>query len=297
MGAWIQLKAALSWQVKIGAEIVLSRLPVDYRQCIRLNLFKRGPLEDLEYSTGAFERPPAVWRADGNSGAFSILEFGACDSPLSASVAVRMVAKRSWIVETGSWASRDLTVDRRAARELFSDEEAALDWERWTRLEEMQEDCSATYLTQSIGSPRSLVDGPLDLLWSQSVLEHAGRAEVAETFVAFRLLLGLRGVCIHARDIKDHPNGRLHNLRLSDEVCEGDRFSLSGFYSHRFRCVPMLELARASALSPRLGEVKRWDSLRTPWARLDAGFRSLSEEDLAVSDAHLSLTCPVDARA
>jgi len=287
------IKSAMPWQVKIGAKIVLSRLPVGYGLWSRLNLFKHGPMEDLSYATGVFERHLATWRATGRSGPFTMLELGPGDSLFSALIARRLGASRSWIVDTGAWANVEITAYQRAAGTLFPEgNEQGVDPARWTRIEEMLEDCRAGYLTGGLESLRRLADGSIDLFWSQAVLEHVRRREVGPTFAEMRRLLSPTGVASHVVDFKDHLGGKLNNLRFSEERWESNLFSSSGFYTNRIRCKQMLAQAADAGLAPRLADIKRWEELPTPRAAMHEMFRGLPDDELLVSDIHLVLQLP-----
>ena len=47
-------KALMPWRLKLGAKIVLSRLPLGYGLWQRLQLFRHGQMTDLDYAERVF---------------------------------------------------------------------------------------------------------------------------------------------------------------------------------------------------------------------------------------------------
>ncbi len=76
---------ALPWWVKIGAKVVLSRLPFSPRTWQRLGLFSPGGMEDADYARGVFE---SHFEAAGPlPEGFTYLELGPGDSLATAVIA------------------------------------------------------------------------------------------------------------------------------------------------------------------------------------------------------------------
>lgn len=279
----------MPWQLKIGAKIILARLPLPYGLWSRLNLFKHGAMKDPAYARGIFSRHLEVWRASGGGTPFTCLEMGPGDSLLSALVARSLGASRTWMVDAGAWASMDVDLYRRAAGALFPpDMPDRPSPERWRTMDDVLADCRATYLTNGLEGLRSLEAGSIDLLWSQAVLEHVRKAEFGPSLVEMRRLLSGRGIASHQIDLKDHLGGRLNSLRFSESTWEGDLFSSSGFYTNRLRASQILALATQAGLTASVHNESRWDRIPTPRQKLDPAFRDLAENDLLVSGFHVS---------
>jgi hypothetical protein len=81
------LSQHIPWQLKIGAKIVLSRLPFDYRICRRLGAFKNGPMDRPDYAFQVFRRHFDAVDFPRRPGDFVALELGPGDSLFSALIA------------------------------------------------------------------------------------------------------------------------------------------------------------------------------------------------------------------
>lgn len=83
----LKLKRRLPWWSKIAAKIVLSRLPAGYGLWQRIELFRRGYMDDTGYALGVFNAHVAAAGLQGNLAGKTILEIGPGDSGVSAIIA------------------------------------------------------------------------------------------------------------------------------------------------------------------------------------------------------------------
>jgi hypothetical protein len=102
----LAMKELIPWFIKIPAKIVLSRLPVGYRQWRRLNLFVAGPMDRPKYAFDVFKQH---YEAAGFSTlrGRTVLELGPGDSLLTALYARSFGASRIWLIDVGPLASQD----------------------------------------------------------------------------------------------------------------------------------------------------------------------------------------------
>jgi hypothetical protein len=274
------MSSRLPWPLKIGAKIVLSRLPIPYAVWSRINLFKHGEMLDLAYARGVFERHFGLSGLQGGDKAFTCLELGPGDSLMSALLARAAGAAKTFIIDTGAYASRDISVYRNAAREIFKDVAARPAYEEWTAVEDMLRDCNASYLVEGLASLRSVPTGSVDWSWSQAVLEHVKRSDFDETMKELRRVARTGGRSSHRIDLQDHLGGRLNSLRFSEKTWEGHLFSRSGFYTNRLRRSEIVASAERAGFSV-LGMIpEMWPTLPTPRTAMSSTFRDLSDDDL-----------------
>jgi SAM-dependent methyltransferase len=286
------LKAHVPWRAKIGAKVVLSRLPFDYRLWQRMRLFRHGAMDDLAYAEDVFNRHRAIARESGPLEGKTLLELGPGDSVLSALLAEKDRVAHTYLVDSGPYASRDVRLYRGARRSwgLAADHDPP---EIWASLEDVLSACDATYLTEGLNSLRALPDASVDFLWSQAVLEHIRRADFAELVVQLRRVLRRSGRMSHEVDFKDHLGGRLNNLRFPRALWEGKVFSSSGFYTNRMRYGDVVRVFAEGGFRVETRALSMWDSLPTPRRHLSAEFQSCADDDLLTSEAHLVMI-PID---
>jgi hypothetical protein len=99
----LKLKRRLPWWSKIAAKIVLSRLPAGYGLWQRIELFRRGYMDDTGYALGVFNAHVAAAGLQGNLAGKTILEIGPGDSGVSAIIAHAHGA-RAILVDVGPFA-------------------------------------------------------------------------------------------------------------------------------------------------------------------------------------------------
>jgi SAM-dependent methyltransferase len=145
------------------------------------------------------------------------------------------------------------------------------------------------YLAPSDAGRTSLAESSVDVVFSNSVLEHMPPDVIRACFIEARRLLRAGGVMFHAVNCGDHYAysdsriGQLHYLRYSDH--QWRRWNNRFLYQNRLRAVDFTRLARevgfaiesdtSRATAQRLAELAA-----TP---VDASFSSYSAAELAVT--------------
>lgn len=278
------LKAKLPWWAKIGAKIVLSRLPVPYGLWRRLSLFRHGTMDDPAHAVRVFkshaDRAASVRALPPG---FTMLELGPGDSLFSAVVARTLGCARSYLVDAGPFAVRDLDAYRHLAATLREMGYDPPDLGGATSLEDVLSAVGATYLTEGVRSLASIPDGSVDLVWSSVVLEHVPKAEFAELMLELRRVLKPAGVMSHSVDLRDHLANGQNNLRFSESVWEGALFRSAGFYTNRIGFNEMLSHFAEAGFDHRLTMVDRWPGPPLPLGKLHPDFRSRTEEERSVA--------------
>ena len=191
-------------------------------------------------------------------------------------------ASSCYLVDSGRFASEDLTPYKEMARYLLARGLPPLDLSRAKSLEEVLSACSGCYGTEGIRSLRNIPDGSVDFLWSNAVLEHVRLGEFFDTLKELRRVIRPGGVCSHRVDLKDHLGYALNNLRFSEDLWESNFFARSGFYTNRIRHSEMLDLFREAGFSSEVVGIDRWARLPTRLAKMAKKYRGLSEDELLI---------------
>jgi SAM-dependent methyltransferase len=288
MAAVESLKKKLPWPLKIGAKLVLARVPVSPTTWRRLSVFKHGRMDDPSYAWEVFNRHVGCDRRGQREG-FVSLELGPGDTVSSAMIAAALGGGTTFLVDVAQFAIRDLEPYRRLAAFLSERGLDAPDVSAVGTFDELLERCRAVYLTDGISSLRSLQEGSVDVVWSHATLEHVRRHAVEATLRETRRILRSDGYASHQIDLRDHLADALNNLRFSAKLWESPLMSSSGFYTNRLRCSEWLEAFARAGFLVESTVTERWPTLPTPRHKLAAPFRAMPDDDLLVADVQALL--------
>ncbi|MEK6210334.1 MAG: methyltransferase domain-containing protein [Pseudomonadota bacterium] len=286
-------RKAMPWWLRIGAKMLLARLPVPYLLWKRVRLFEHGDMNHpqraldtfIEHAgtAGVLDNESPLPRLAVSGGDFVVLELGPGDSLFTAVVARSMGASRTWLVDSDAYATSDMA----AYVGLFDFLRCrgfSLPFETDPlTLADVLRTCSGEYMTDGVQSLAQLPSASVDFCFSNAVLEHIRKSEFANLVDELSRVFKPGGVSVHRVDLKDHLGGGLNNLRFSEATWEGMLFRNSGFYTNRIRFSEMLEVFHRAGFESRLPRVVRWARLPMPRDKMDASFRSLPTDDLLVS--------------
>ena len=275
-------KSRLPWWLKIGAKLVLSRLPAAYGLWQRLGLFRHGYMDTARYAMDVFSSHVQRAGLTGRLAGKTVLELGPGDSVATALVA-KALGARAILVDAGPFARPDVGAYRPLADALRA---AGLDpppLDDVTTLDELLAVCDASYLTHGLASLRGIADESVGLVFSQAVLEHVRKHEFLATQQALARILKPDGVCSHRVDLRDHLGGGLNNLRFSERLWESSFFAKSGFYTNRIGFDGMLKAFEQAGFEVQVTDVRRWDALPIDRRHLAGEFRHSADEVLTVS--------------
>jgi hypothetical protein len=287
-----QFRTALPWWIRVGAKIVLARLPVPYTIWKRLGLFEHG---DMNQPQRAYDTLIEHARSAGvlgnsvfskifvtNGSAFNVLELGPGDSLFTTVIAKALGATRTWLIDAGAFASTDMPAYLGLINFLRQNGLQA-DIGNPNTLTEVLRDCNGEYLINGVESLSQVPSASVDFCFSNAVLEHIPKADFAVLVNELVRVMKPSGVSVHRVDLKDHLGGGLNNLRFSEATWESSLFRNSGFYTNRIRFGEMVNMFEQAGFSCRLSKVLRWERLPVPRAKLDATFCTLPVDDLLVS--------------
>jgi len=284
------VKSALPWWGKIGAKIVLSRMPMAYSFWQRMGLFRHGSMDRVGYAAGVFNEHVTRAGLEGALNGKTILEVGPGDSIASAIIACSLGA-RAVLVDSGPYAREDMRPYRALCELLRSHGLNPPDLSGATTLNDALELTGGQYLTEGLESWRSVPSNSVDFVFSQAVLEHVRRYEFLATQEECFRVMKHEGVASHRVDLRDHLGGALNNLRFSERVWESPFLVRSGFYTNRIQMEEMLRLFEHAGFEVELTEFRRWPVLPTPRKKLNQTFATLPDDALNVSGFDVLLRC------
>src|SRR5262245_24825488 len=102
------LASYIPWWGKIGAKLILARLPVRYSLWKRLHLFEHGYMEQPAYAYGVFRKHFESARSRKDLEKFVGMELGPGDSLLSAMAAHAHGASAYHMVDIDAFAQADI---------------------------------------------------------------------------------------------------------------------------------------------------------------------------------------------
>ena len=266
------MRQRIPWWARIGAKLVLSRIPASYSLWQRLSLFRHGSMDRTDYAFGVFAKHFACSGLSAGQ-PFVGLELGPGDSLASAVLAAAHGATHTWLVDVGNFASRDLAGYRALAGDLQRRGLPSPSLDDVRDLDGLLERCHASYGVCGIDSLRTIPTASVDFIWSQAVLEHVRRAEFTEYLRETRRVLKPGGIASHEIDLRDHLGGALNNLRVSSRTWEADWMVRSGFYTNRLSQPEILAAFAAAGFAVEVTRVVRWSSLPTPPRKFAPEFR------------------------
>lgn len=283
------MRELIPWWGRIGAKLVLSRLPAAYGLWRGIRLFRHGEMCDPAYALGVFREHFA--RANIPAGTnFVALELGPGDSLASAVIAAAHGATCTHLVDVGPYASSDLRIYRRLCAYLRAQGLQPPDLEGVNDVESLLLTCRATYGTAGLGSLREIAQGSVDFAWSHAVLEHVRRDQFAEFANETRRVMRFSGICSHQIDLQDHLGGALNNLRVPSRWWEAEWMASSGFYTNRLQMSDFIRIFEAVGFHVQVVATNRWDKLPTPVRALAPEFRNRDLADLIVKGFVVSLS-------
>ncbi len=291
MPSLADFKSRIPWWAKVGAKLLLSRLPVAYHTWRSLGIFQHGRMLAPEYTINVFSRHFQKVAAHLPPG-FVALELGPGDSLGTAVIAHAYGASRTYLIDAGPFASFDLEAYLSLCRALRARQLQLAELERAKSTAELLAAAGATYLTEGLQSLLSLPEGSVDFILSQAVLEHVLRDEFSATIRALWRLQKPGGLGSHRIDFRDHIGDSLHSLRFAPEFWESCHVRASGFYTNRLRFSQVVREFEAAGYEVLERREERWEVVPVPRARLHPTFSALSRDDLLVSGADLLVRKP-----
>jgi predicted SAM-dependent methyltransferase len=271
------------WMIKLGAKLVLARIPAGYGLWQRLGLFRHGAMDSSGYAISVFQRHFERLTAAGLRPGFVGLELGPGDSASSVLLARCFGATKTYLVDSGAFARTDMRIYKELAEECVRRGIDVPDDIDFSSFDAFLKSCRAEYLTGGLRSLQTISTASVDAIWSQAVLEHVRASEFLAMMREFRRVLASGGVASHRVDLKDHLAGALNNLRFSEPLWESSFFASSGFYTNRIRYSKMLSLFQEAGFAPSVLHTDKWRKLPTAQHSMAEPYRSMASDELLIN--------------
>lgn len=284
----MSLKSHL-WPLKIASKMVLSRLPVGYGLWKKLGLFEWGAMDNPDYPISVFNLHKGKVYKHGLPENWTGLEIGPGDSIASGMMAWAHGAQKTYLIDAGSFVSKDIAVYKRLSHAFAEKGYKTPDLSKATTFEDILNAHNIVYLTNGLESLKSIQSESIDFLWSHSVLEHVRVYEFNDLMVeSARCLKSKTGRISHNIDLMDHLAKSLNNMRFKSTLWESAFWANSGFYTNRLRASQILDAMTHAGLSITDVQTGEWEEPPVPRDKLAPEFRTLSEQDLRIRTMHVT---------
>jgi hypothetical protein len=282
--------APIPWWAKIGAKVVLSRLPVPHALWSRLNIFRHsyssGESEQLVRAT---EARIAWFRSRTGRVPHTVLELGPGEITTRAPVYKALGVKRTIFVDVGDFGTNDVAAYAETASVAAARGHAAPDLSQAADRAAVFDRCGVTYCTNGLADLRALPAACADLVISIAVIEHIRRHELEPTFAELRRVMKDDGLAWHAIDFQDHLGGKLANLRFAPALWESAWMARSGFYTNRAGASQVIAMLRRSGLEVGIEERSLWPAAPITRRRMARDLRAeWSDDDLRICSMRVS---------
>ena len=205
-----------SWRLRLLSKLLLSRLPIDYKQWKKLALFQHGAMESAEYAYNVFVKHFFRSGLAGKPG-LRVLELGPGDSCFSALIGKAHGVSETYLVDAGDFITREIEPYRIMHEYLVARGLPLPEWDNAAELADLSARYNFHFGARGIESLRTIADDSIHFIWSHAVLEHVRLNEFDAQLEEMRRILVPGGICSHRVDLRDHLGGVLNNLRFFKE--------------------------------------------------------------------------------
>ena len=275
------MKFKVNWVVLIVIKLILSSFKLKYKFWQRLNIFRHGAMDNSDYAIKIFNNHLKNVGLD-NVADKTILELGPGDSVSTALMAATYEA-RSILIDAGEFASYNMNIYEDLYKILRTiNPNFKLDFSKFSNIDQLLDSCNSKYLTAGIDSLKSIESNSIDIVLSQSVLQHIHLDEIKATIDECARILKPKGICSHEICIHDHLGGGLNNLRFPKKIWESKTFKKSGFYTNRLRYSNFIKLFIKSGFRVRIHGVKRWKYVPINIDNISKQFSNIKSGELKI---------------
>jgi len=269
------------WALKIILKIIFSRLYIPYSVWKKLNIFKHGQMESVEYSKkifeGHFNDMKRIRKIDNPV----IMEIGPGDSLFSMIYSRKFTSEKFYFLDVGDFANKNIMIYLNLQKKLEKENYFSFKLKKTCiSLNDILKSYNAEYLTSGIESLKKLKENSIDYIFSHSVLEHVRKYELNELIKEIYRVLKPFGVISHNINYKDHLNESLNNLRFSEKLWESNFFAKSGFYTNRIPAVVMHRYFRENGFNLIEEDFGRWEMLPISRNALNKEFKKFTDDEL-----------------
>jgi SAM-dependent methyltransferase len=277
------------WKLKIVAKIILSRLPVDYRNWSKVNIFKHGDMDNYEYAVNVLKKH-VIHLGVEKGRAWKGIEIGPGDGVMSALLTPIVYGGSVDLVDAGNFINKDIDVYKEHLDKYVDLNPeynfSGLDFSQG--IDGLLKSANSKYYSQGLVSLKLMNSESYNFIFSHAVFEHIRKHEFVDTIRECYRLLTPQGVMSHVVDFKDHLGGGLNNMRFSSSLWESEWFaSHSGFYTNRIKLTEMIDICENIGFLVEIYSVNKFEKLPIRVKQLSKEFSDLSNDDLLTSGVHL----------
>ncbi len=269
------------WALKIILKIIFSRLYIPYSVWKKLNIFKHGQMESVEYSKkifeGHFNDMKRIRKIDNHV----IMEIGPGDSLFSMIYSRKFTSEKFYFLDIGNFASTNIELYLKLQKKLENENYFSCKLKKThITFDDVLNFYNAKYLTSGLESFRKIDDNSIDFIFSHSVMEHVRKNELNQVIKEMYRILKPDGVISHNINYKDHLGQSLNNLRFSEQIWESDLFAKSGFYTNRIPAIEMHQYFKKIGFHLVKEDFGRWDKLPINRNNLAKEFKKFTNDEL-----------------
>ncbi|MBX6744571.1 MAG: class I SAM-dependent methyltransferase [Acetobacteraceae bacterium] len=244
----------LPWWLKLGARLALAGLGRDGQRALGVS---RAPPEPA-WLIGA----PELWMARAQEvlgrRPRSLLEIGPGRMLLRAPVLAAMGFERIWHAEAGGGAPLDPAPYRAAAKLARERGLPAPDLAGCRDHRAVLARCRTSLLAGGPAMLSAIPDGAVDLVVSETALEHVRREELVPLLAQLRRVTAPDGLGLHWIDFHDHLSGGLQHLRFSNAFWASPLVGRAGIYLNRLGLSGFVFRFRRAGFSTVVPEAMVW---------------------------------------
>lgn len=277
------------WALKIVAKIILARLPFNYDFWKYVGLFRHGRMDSNMYSSKVFNLHTSRAYPSGIPKGLTILELGPGDSVVSCVFAACFSVKKTYLVDVGDFAKKDVEFYRKIAKDLELSGYTVPNFTQANSIEDILKLCNAEYVKNGLLSLRAIPSDSVDFIWSHSVLEHVRKDDLEATLFELKRILKPTGISSHSIDFQDHLSKSLNSLRFSNNLWESNLFVKSGFYTNRIPAKSLHILFKEVGFNIIREEFGYWNELPIKRKYIHSDFSKFSDDELSACTSYILL--------
>ena len=285
----LAIKGRVPWWTKLGAKTLLNCLPAGYGCWRALSVCRHGGMERPDWAYATFRRHYQSTDFARKGDGFVVLELGPGDSLFTAADPHAHGASGVYLVDVAPYANRDPAIYQAMVAFLAEQGFPVTALSGLATVAELLSACAARYETMGLASLQALPTASVDFIFSNAVLQHVHRSELAVTLGELRRLLRPGGACSHSIDLRDMMSQSLNHLRFSERLWESALVYRSGFYSNGSRLSEWVDLFRGAGFDHEVTERNCWERLPIARHRLAPAYRRFGDDDLRVATFHVVL--------
>ena len=281
-----KIKKLIPWYIKFGIKIILSCIPNKEVFFRSFGVYKLGDMMNPKYSLQVFTSHLKNSNFDPKDSI--ILEIGPGDSISTGIIAWSMGAKKSYLIDNGNYATKDILKYKKLIQILRSSGyKKAKKLEECNNFSELLKMSNTIYLNKGLNSLRKLESNSIDFCFSQAVLEHIFYNEFSSFISELYRVQKLGGLSSHQVDLKDHLGESLNSLQFPTVIWESSLIKRSGFYTNRLRRYQLKKIFQISGFYILEIKLNKWKQIPIKRRWLFKYFKNIDEEELLIKEMYI----------